>query len=41
MLRNPFYMGIIRMKRSGEHYPGIHEPIVSKHFFDRVQNILD
>ncbi len=39
MLRNPFYMGIIRM--SGETYPGIHEPLVSKAVFDRVQRALD
>lgn len=41
ILRNPFYIGIIRMKRSGESYPGVHEPIVSKMIFDRVQRILD
>ncbi len=41
ILRNPFYIGIIRMKRSGESYPGVHEPIVSKVIFDRVQRILD
>lgn len=41
ILRNPFYVGIIRMRRSGEVYPGIHEPLVSKTLFERVQNILD
>jgi DNA invertase Pin-like site-specific DNA recombinase len=41
LLHNPFYMGIIRMKRSGEHYAGIHRPIVSKSLFERVQTILD
>ena len=41
ILRNPFYIGIIRMKRSGESYPGVHEPIVSKMMFDRVQRVLD
>lgn len=39
MLRNPFYIGVIRM--SGEVYAGIHEPIVSKVVFDRVQQNLD
>ena len=39
MLRNPFYMGIVRM--SGETYPGIHQPLVSKAVFDRVQRALD
>jgi site-specific DNA recombinase len=41
MLRNPFYIGIIRMKRSGESYAGVHEPIVSKSLFSRVQDVLD
>jgi site-specific DNA recombinase len=41
MLRNPFYMGIILMKRSGESYVGIHEPLISKTMFDRVQQNLD
>jgi DNA invertase Pin-like site-specific DNA recombinase len=40
MLRNPFYIGIMRM-RSGESYVGVHEPIVSKAVFDRVQRNLD
>ena len=39
MLRNPFYAGIIRM--SGQVYPGIHEPLVSKATFERVQRALD
>lgn len=41
LLRNPFYIGIIRMQKSGEHYAGIHRPIVSKSLFDRVQDVLD
>ncbi len=40
LLHNPFYVGIIRMKRSGEHYAGVHRPIVTKHVFDQVQAIL-
>ncbi len=38
-LNNPFYMGVIRMG-SGETYPGIQEPLISKALFDRVQTIL-
>lgn len=38
MLRNPFYMGLMRM--SAEVYPGIHEPLISKTTFDRVQRAL-
>jgi site-specific DNA recombinase len=41
ILRNPFYVGIIRIKSSGESYLGVHEPIVSKRLFDRVQHVLD
>jgi hypothetical protein len=41
MLRNPLYVGIMRMKSSGESYVGIHERIVSKAIFDRVQQNLD
>jgi site-specific DNA recombinase len=40
LLHNPFYVGIIRMKRSGEHYAGVHQPIVSKSLFEQVQAIL-
>jgi site-specific DNA recombinase len=41
ILRNPFYIGIIRMKCSGENYAGVHEPIVSNSLFARVQDVLD
>jgi site-specific DNA recombinase len=41
MLRNPFYVGVIRMKRTGESYLGVHEPLISKRVFDRVQDVLD
>ncbi|MEA2977868.1 MAG: site-specific recombinase [Alphaproteobacteria bacterium] len=40
MLHNPFYMGIIRMKRSGAHYDGVHQPLISKSLFDRAQDVL-
>ena len=41
MLRNPFYVGIIRRKRTGETFAGRHEPLISSKLFDRVQRILD
>jgi site-specific DNA recombinase len=41
ILRNPFYIGIIRMKGSGESYIGVHEAIVPKSLFSRVQDLLD
>jgi site-specific DNA recombinase len=39
MLRNPFYTGLIRMR--DETYAGIHETLISKDLFDRVQRRLD
>ncbi len=41
MLRNPFYIGLIRVKRRKETYEGAHEPLVRKSLFDRVQAVLD
>ncbi len=40
LLNNPFYVGIIRIRRSGEQYQGIHEPLIPKSLFDRVQRLL-
>lgn len=40
LLNNPFYMGIIRLKKSGETFNGIHEPLVSEALFQRVQDTL-
>ncbi|MEA3375437.1 MAG: recombinase family protein [Chloroflexota bacterium] len=36
LLTNRFYIGDVEYK--GEHYPGLHEPIVSRDLFDRVQD---
>ena len=40
ILNNPFYIGLIRLKRTGEMFPGIHEPLIRKPLFDRVHDIL-
>jgi len=40
ILNNEFYVGIIHIRRTGERHLGVHEPIVKKEVFDRVQNIL-
>lgn len=40
ILSNPFYIGVIRTKKSGEMFKGVHEPIVSKAMFETVQRIL-
>ena len=39
ILGNPFYTGLIEIKRSGETYNGTHEPIISTSLFRRVQDI--
>jgi len=39
-LNNPFYIGLIRLKRTGEMFPGAHERLIPKSLFDRVQRIL-
>ena len=40
ILNNPFYIGLIRLKRTGETFPGCHEPLIGKSLFDRVQRVL-
>lgn len=40
MLNNPFYIGIIHLQKTEETFPGIHEPLVTKALFDRVQAAL-
>jgi site-specific DNA recombinase len=40
ILNNPFYMGLIRIRRTGQVYDGNHEPLISKRLFDDVQDML-
>lgn len=40
LLNNPFYIGLIHQKRTGELFSGSHQPLISKTVFDRVQAIL-
>lgn len=40
VLNNPFYIGIIRIEKTNETFAGIHEPLVGKMLFDRVQAVL-
>jgi hypothetical protein len=40
ILHNPFYYGLMRIKRTGESFIGNHEPLISKELFDRVQAAL-
>lgn len=41
ILRNPFYMGILRVKRTGEHFAGQHLPLISKALFEQAQAVMD
>ncbi len=40
-LNNPFYIGLIRIRSTGETYQGAHEPLVPKYLFDQVQDVLN
>ncbi|MGH3430955.1 MAG: recombinase family protein, partial [Mycobacteriales bacterium] len=40
MLRNPFYIGLIRIKKTNQLFEGAHEPLVSKTLFDRAQTVM-
>lgn len=40
ILHNPFYAGIIHIKRSNQTFQGVHEPIVPASLFERVQAVL-
>jgi len=39
ILGNPFYAGIIRIKRTGETFPGVHETLITSDLFTRVQKV--
>lgn len=40
LLRNPFYIGLMRVGPAGEVFQGVHQPLISKALFDRVQATL-
>ncbi len=39
MLNNPFYAGIIKIKRTGTSFAGAHEPLISPSLFEKVQEV--
>jgi site-specific DNA recombinase len=41
ILRNPFYIGVMRIVKNGESFPGKHEPLVTAEVFKSVQALLD
>jgi site-specific DNA recombinase len=40
ILNNPFYTGLIRIRKTKEIYPGNHEPLISIHLFNLVRDTL-
>jgi DNA invertase Pin-like site-specific DNA recombinase len=40
ILKNPFYVGLIKIESVGELFVGVHPPIVSKTLFDQVQAVF-
>jgi len=40
MLNNPFYVGLIRIRKTGEFFEGVHPPLITKALYDRVQGTL-
>jgi hypothetical protein len=40
IINNPFYAGVIEVKKTNERYSGIHEPIISQALFDRAQGVI-
>lgn len=41
ILRNPFYAGLIHIRRTGENFDGIHEPLISLRQFQLVQRLKE
>lgn len=39
LLSNPFYHGVIHIRRGNRTYKGIHEPLIEKALFDKVQSM--
>lgn len=40
LLNNSFYIGLIQIQKTGETFVGVHQPIIGKNLFDRVQAVL-
>lgn len=40
LLSNPFYTGVIKIKKTGETYLGAHEALIPKDLFEKVQRVL-
>ena len=40
VLKNPFYIGLMRIDRNGQTFPGIHEPLITTEIFEKTQAVL-
>lgn len=40
ILRNPFYIGLMHLRKTGETFQGVHPPLISTRLFDDVRQIL-
>ncbi|PZO50466.1 MAG: recombinase family protein [Alphaproteobacteria bacterium] len=40
MLGNPFYCGVIRLRKTNQTFPGAHAPLLPVRLFERVQQVL-
>ncbi|ABC33034.1 Site-specific recombinase [Hahella chejuensis KCTC 2396] len=40
LLQNPFYYGLMRIRRTNQVFQGNHEPLITKALFDRVQEVM-
>lgn len=40
ILNNPFYMGLIRIEKTNETFPGIHPPLISPSLYQHAQRVL-
>ncbi len=41
LLHNPFYMGLIKIEKTGEIFSGRHKPIIRQALYDRVQAVFE
>ncbi len=40
LLKNEFYTGVIRIKKTGEIFQGKHKPLITRGLFERVQDVM-
>jgi len=41
ILRSPFYIGLMRIERTGQTFRGVHEPLITTDRFEKAQEVLD